>query len=548
MARASALLVWVAVYLLQVALALPTLGPTVKLGNATVTGTKSGSVNKFLGIPYALPPTGDRRFRLPQSIPPYTSSFSATSFAPSCPQHALDLPLPEGLAADAVNFIANSIFAMVFPDSEDCLSLNVVVPANATPNSQLPVVAWIFGGGFELGSTSMYDGKIVVDRSISLGEPVIFVSMNYRVSGFGFLAGKEVKEAGVGNLGLQDQREALRWIQKYISAFGGDPTKVTIWGESAGAISVGLHMVANNGNSEGLFRGGFMESGSPIPVGDITNGQRYYDDIVSQTGCGGTADTLECLRTVPYSTLKAVVNKSPGIFSYQSLNLAWMPRVDGVFLAENPQVLVQQGKVANIPFVTGDCDDEGTLFALSTLNITTDAQLRSYIKTYWMPGASDEVLDELMDLYPDDILSGSPYDTLILNALTPQYKRIASFFGDAVFQAPRRFFLQQRSGEHDTWAFLNKRMKLLPALGATHTTDLLNIFGKGELLDYLIRFVVNLNPNGNPLTTYQWPKYSNDQPQMMTFSDGLIPLTIENDDFREDGINFMMRVTLSNPL
>jgi acetylcholinesterase len=89
------------------------------------------------------------------------------------------------------------------------------------------------------------------------------------------------------------------------------------WGESAGAISVALHMVANHGNTEGLFRGGFMQSGSPIPVGDITHGQKYYNTLVADTGCSGTEDTLDCLRTVPYDKLKASLNKSPGIFAYQ---------------------------------------------------------------------------------------------------------------------------------------------------------------------------------------------------------------------------------------
>ncbi|KAF5376939.1 hypothetical protein D9615_007293 [Tricholomella constricta] len=528
--------------------AAPLAAPTVQLDSATVTGTSSGRVSKFLGIPFAKPPTGDLRFRLPQANAPYSGSFSATSYGLSCPQQAVSLPILKGLAAEAVDYIVNSIFALVFPDSEDCLTVNVVKPATATPSSKLPVIVWIFGGGFELGSTSMYDGGIIVDRSIALGTPAIYVSMNYRLTGFGFLGGKEVKSAGVGNLGLQDQRQALRWVQKYIGAFGGDPSKVTIWGESAGAISAALQMVANNGNTEGLFRGSFMQSGSPIPVADITHGQKYYDAIVSQTGCAGSSDTLACLRTVPYKTLKAAVDRSPGIFDYQSLNLAWLPRADGTFLTDNPQKLVQEGKVANIPFITGDCDDEGTLFSLSTLNVTTDAKFRTYLKSTFLPTVSDADIDKLLKLYPSDITQGSPYDTGIFNALTPQFKRMASFLGDGVFQAPRRFFLDQRSGKQNTWAFVSKRLKALPVLGSVHASDILNVYGGGGMADYLIRFAATLDPN-KPNSSLQWPKYTTATRKLLTFYDGLIfDEKITEDTFRRDAMAFLTNVTLAHPI
>ncbi|KAF4576963.1 hypothetical protein EYR36_004947 [Pleurotus pulmonarius] len=483
---------------------------SVTLDSATFTGTTSGRVTKFLGIPYAQPPTGDRRFRLPEPIPPYTGTVRATAFGPACPQQSARLPLPDGLASDVVDLIVNTAYKAVFPDSEDCLSINVVVPTSATPTSKLPVAVWIFGGGFELGSPSLYDGGLIVERSIQLGEPVIYVSMNYRVSAFGFLASQEVKDAGVGNLGLQDQREALRWIQKYISSFGGDPTKVTIWGESAGAISAALHMVANNGNHEGLFRGAFMQSGSPIPVGDISHGQTYYDAI--------------------------------------SLSLAWIPRADGVFLTDNPQKLVQAGKVANVPFVTGDCDDEGTLFSLANLNVTTTSQVRTYIKTFFMPQSTNAELDQMLNHYPLDLTQGSPFGTGILNALSPQFKRLAAFQGDAVFQAPRRFFLEQRSGKQNTWAFLSKRFKIAPFLGSFHASDILNVYFGGELGDYLINFVNKLDPNGQG-RGINWPKYTTSSPNLVTFNDNLLfPVTITQDTFRKDAINFLTGVTLANPL
>lgn len=338
----------------------------------------------------------------------------------------------------------------------------------------------------------------------------------------------------------------MRWVQKYIEQFGGDPTKVTIWGESAGAISVALHMIANDGNNEGLFRAAFMESGSPIPVGDITNGQPYFDAIVSQTGCDSAGDKLECLRGLPYNALSDAINASPGIFAYQSLVLAWLPRADGVFLTDNPQALVAQGKVANVPMINGDCDDEGTLFSLSSLNITTNDELQGYIQSIWLPKASSNDINQLMALYPQDITQGSPFDTGILNALTPQFKRISAFMGDAVFQAPRRYFLDARSGQQNIWSYVSKRLKALPALGSAHASDILNVYADGDMTDYLVRFVANLDPNGN--TGISWPQYTTAAPNMMTFLDGSIPLEITQDMYRKDAIAFMINLTLANPI
>ncbi|KAJ7258777.1 carotenoid ester lipase precursor [Mycena haematopus] len=521
--------------------------PTVTLDSGTFIGTASTSnTQSFLGIPFAQPPVGDLRFRLPVPVGPYTGSLTVNEFGPGCPQQAIVLPVLEGFADEVVDYVANSAFGTLFPSDEDCytgLTINVVKPTSATAKSKLPVVVWIFGGGFELGSPAMYDGATIVQRSIAMGEPVIYVSMNYRLSAFGFLASAEVRAAGVGNLGLQDQRQAFRWVQKYISNFGGDPTKVTIWGESAGAISAALHMVANNGNNEGLFRAAFMESGSPIPVGPIENGQKYYDAIVQHVGCTGAADTLECLRTVPYASLKAAQDASPFIFAYQSLVLAWLPREDGVFLTDAPQALVQQGKVANVPFITGDCDDEGTLFSLSTLNIT---QFNHYISSIWLPEATTAMATTLQQLYPSDITDGSPFDTSILNAATPQFKRLAAFQGDAVFQAPRRFFQQSRSGKQNQWAFLSKRLKAVPFLGSFHFTDILNVYFDGELTDYLINFATNLNPNGN--TVPNWPAYTTAAPNMMTFLDGLFPTTITQDTYRAAAMQFLTNMTLQFPI
>ncbi|KAF8305166.1 carotenoid ester lipase precursor [Clavulina sp. PMI_390] len=493
---------------------------------------------------------GDLRFQLPVANDPYNGTYTATSMGNACIQQAITLPLLTGLPADTINAIVNSIFGVVYPDSEDCLTINVWKPATATSSSKLPVVAWIFGGGFELGSTAMYAGDGIVDYSISMKQPVIFVSFNYRLSGLGFMASKEIKAAGVGNLGLQDQRLALRWIQKYITTFGGDPTKVTIGGESAGAISSALQMVTNGGDAEGLFRGVWMQSGSPIPVGDITHGQKYYDQVVSLVGCSSASDTLACLRTVSYATIKAAINQTPDIFSYQSLDLAWLPRVDGVFITEPPFNLVESGAVANVPFITGDCDDEGTLFSLANANVTTDAEFTSYVQQYYLPNGTAAQLASLATQYPQDPTQGSPFDTGIANELTPEFKRLAAVQGDLVFQGPRRWFLQHVASKQNAWSFAFKRTKETPYLGAFHGRDLLNTFGTGEFRDYLIAFTNSLDPNNAGLTP-SWPKWTSSNPVSMGLLDDAVIIdlrTVLNDTYRQAPIDYLNQLAYQMPI
>ncbi|KAF8261989.1 Alpha/Beta hydrolase protein, partial [Lactarius quietus] len=416
---------------------LPT-SPIVTLDKGEFTGTTANGMNKFLGIPFAQPPVGDLRFRLPQAPGPYDGKYNATAFGLSCPQQTSNSVLPNGLPNATLEYLEAVNNLDILSAGEDCLTVNVVAPANATPRSKLPVVVVC---GFEDGASASFDGTVIVNRSIALEQPV---QINTLLA-FGFLASQEVKDARVGNLGLWDQRLAFHWVQRYICEFGGDPSKVTIWGESAGAISVSLQMLANGGDTEGLFRAAFMQSGSPMPVGDITNGQPYYDFLVERANCSGSSDTLQCLRAVPYEELMDAINLTPSLFSYQSLALAWQPYADGK--------LVQQGKVARIPFVSGECDDEGTLFSLLQTNITTDAGFRAYLTEFFLINVTDAELDKVLTLYPQDPTQGSPFGTGTQNVFTPEFKRIAAFLGDLVFQAPRRWILDNVSGKQNTWSY-----------------------------------------------------------------------------------------------
>lgn len=240
-------------------------GPTVKITTPEATiegsalpfiGSAGGFVENFKGIPFAQPPVGNNRLRPPVPLDPNQSmgNVDATTLLPKqCPQFLLgeDIQIPNvpGVATDVLETVVDSPLLKnnIVGGQEDCLTLNVQRPAGTKEGDKLPVMLWIFGGGFELGSTAMYDGSNVVARSVELGKPVVFAAVNYRVGGFGFLGGKEILAEGSSNLGLLDQRLGMQWVADNIAAFGGDPDKVTLWGESAGAISIFDQLIANNG-------------------------------------------------------------------------------------------------------------------------------------------------------------------------------------------------------------------------------------------------------------------------------------------------------------
>ncbi|KIK80105.1 hypothetical protein PAXRUDRAFT_833717, partial [Paxillus rubicundulus Ve08.2h10] len=150
-------------------------------------------------------------------------------------------------------------------------------------------------------------------------------------------------------------------------------------------------------------------------------------------------------------------------------------------------------------------------------------------------------IEELMQYYPNNITQGSPFDTGIFNAITPQFKRLAAFQGDIVFQAPRRFFLQNRSGKQALWTYANKRLKTTPFFGSFHGSDILNVYGGQDLASYLVRFVSNLDPNGG--TDLYWPQYTTAEPTMLGFLDGLIPQALTKDTYRVEAMDFLTNVT-----
>src|SRR5271163_3591024 len=214
----------------------------VRTLSGPVQGTTDDGIAAYLGIPFAAPPVGDLRWRAPQPVAPWKDVLPADKFAPGCMQTPLVSP--------AIGFEP-------IPISEDCLYLNVWTPAK-TPRDRLAVMVWIYGGGFTTGATSIpiYNGANLAKKG------VIVVSVSYRVGALGFLAHSELSAESnghSGNYGLLDQIAGLQWVMDNIAAFGGDPKRVTIFGESAGGISVS--MLTASPLAKGLFQGAISESG-----------------------------------------------------------------------------------------------------------------------------------------------------------------------------------------------------------------------------------------------------------------------------------------------
>ncbi|KAJ7262675.1 Alpha/Beta hydrolase protein [Mycena haematopus] len=345
----------------------PTPSPVVDLGYTQYQGVVNTSlgITSFLGIRYAYPPTGNLRFQAPEKPPTFSGVQLATTDAPACFQG--------GLGHLGGQSLTNPVTARDDSEqSEDCLFLSVYTP-NLKPKVLLPTIVWIHGGGYVLGSASDYNGADIVQES---NNGVVVVVIQYRLGLFGFLAGKQVESDGALNAGLLDQQFALRWVNTNIEKFGGNPAEVTLWGESAGAGSAILHMIANNGKtSPSLFRA-IMTSSSFLPSQypyDAPIPQTLFNDVATQTGCAN-ATNLTCLRTVDSATL-ATVNSNIITAGFAG-TFTFVPVVDKTFITQTLTTAFAQGEVNKARVFSVTNSNEGFIFVPQTVdfNITNYAQ------------------------------------------------------------------------------------------------------------------------------------------------------------------------------
>lgn len=293
----------------------------------------------FLGIPYAESTAGPRRWMPPVPKAPWAGRLRTIQFGDVCPQNYDTSKLP--------------------PQSEDCLSLNVWTPQLPPQGGGLPVLVYIYGGAFKFGASAepIYDGAYLAAR-----HGMVVVSFNYRTGALGFLAGVGDLR---GNYGFLDQQLALRWVNQNIRAFGGDPNRVTLMGESAGAASVALHLLSAPA-SQSLFQQAVMQSNPlGLPYKDLGQARRIGLAYLNATGCRLARDPVQCLRERPVeailkgeeSRLLALSVLSEGLANF----LTWSPVVDGTVIREQPLASAQQGGLGK-PSLIGTNTDESIVF------------------------------------------------------------------------------------------------------------------------------------------------------------------------------------------
>lgn len=482
--------------------------PIALTESGLVIGFRAGAINAFLGIPYAAPPLGNLRWRPPKRYGSFPGFFlEATQFGSKCTQAG--------------------------GGSEDCLFLNVFTPKSASGNGGgpgLPVMFWIHGGGLVNGSSDPYDPKWLVKNG------VIVVTINYRLGYLGFFAQSAIDAEGhrKGNYGLMDQQFALKWVRRNIAAFGGDPHRVTIFGESAGGQSVYANLASPL--AAGLFSGAIAESGSYLEFQD------YFSDIITlaqaettgsnavpsgaaiATSVGCANQKASCLRAVPASTMVAA---EP---------FPLYPFVDGTLLTQTIGAAFASGEFNQVPVISGTNHDEYRLFVALDYDFTgnpilTAAEYDTAVNALWGPELSPPVLA----LYP---FANYPFGGEALGASGT----------DGFFSCPARNADQLLSNFVTTYAYEFNDENAPPSqsafgglltfpLGAYHTAELqylfkgIDIFGlpvtlshkQKQLSDAMISYWTQFAKTGDPNSAGEpvWSPYSASSDEFLS----LIPPT-----------------------
>ncbi|EFP77213.2 uncharacterized protein PGTG_03169 [Puccinia graminis f. sp. tritici CRL 75-36-700-3] len=532
------------------------------------------SVDTWLGVRYAKPPIDDLRFRAPVILDKNQLDDGklqlAFEFGDACPQPPFNPPLEPEVDI-----------------SEDCLYLNVYRPSNVTHHSLLPVLVWIHGGGYTYGTGASTDGAVLVSSSFDLDKPIIFVSMNYRLGPFGFLNTEDLPVDDL-QVGLKDQIACLKWLKLNIKAFGGDPRKITLWGQSAGAIAVStLVTYLYDTPHATLFRAAIMDSGSPTshtvpPVYVYDRAGMPYTLLVNGTGCDAPStaekgrrksrksrstqvDRLECLRDLEYNVLLNASMTLLQTLPFSRQVTTWGPSYKaGSLIDRRPSERLIDGDFIKIPMILGTNKDEGARAAAGpSLGFhgpleDSDTYFESYMTNTSIldfERIDKEVYKKVGELYPDEPSLGSPFDTGNNTFGLPRiFKRMAAWYGDLHYQAPKRFWAHYASPHQPVYVYYfdGPAASNDPSSGGvSHSSELPLIFGNIDEEDLpvieiketralaervrnrYISFAYELNPGDD------WPAYTPRAKRVMRFNKKIVHGELIEDDWRAEQLSYL---------
>lgn len=463
-------------------------GVEVDVEGGELHGIDAGDLRVFWNIPFAAPPVDDLRFRDPEAVVSWDGVRDATVVGPSCPQ-GLALAGPGGT-------------------SEDCLQLNVWAYDDAKLR---PVMVFIHGGAFFGGSATqgLYDAENLARRG-----DVTIVSINYRLGVLGFLSSPllaaDAGAATSGNYGLKDQVAALEWVQRNIEIFGGDPDNVTVFGESAGAISI-CGLMASPA-ADGLYHKAIIESGigcAEFAEADqpTSLGQPSAHDsgaaLIADFGCADHADPVACLRALDTSELVGAIDAGGLILGGLDKSLPVSPHVDGVFMTDQPIARMERGDY-DVPTMLGTNLDEGTLFFGATTIVN---RFDFWLKVKDFLG-SDEVADGVLDIY-------SYFDYPIAKSA------FLAFVTDFAFSCPNVTLTRALAGGEPAYMYEFRRVTpQFVALGSFHAFELTFIFGNFsdlsmvplsadlELAETMQQAWSSFAHEGHPALSSEWPAFA----------------------------------------
>lgn len=466
--------------------------PIVTTNSGKVRGYKEGNVSVFKAVPFAAPPVGNLRWKAPQPVPSWDGIKECTAFSASPMQ-----PTPVPFAMWTEEFIAPPA-----PLSEDCLYLNIWTKAK-TAKEKLPVFVWIYGGGFSSGSAAcaIYDGMEYAKQG------VVFVSINYRVGVFGFMAHPSLtKESGVnasGNYGLMDQFAALQWVKKNIAAFGGDPDNVTIAGQSAGSMSVNALVASPLG--KGLFQKAIAQSGGLLGsrfVASLQESEKAGEQFQSIAG----ENDLNALRALSADSIQKLSQKRGAP--------RFGPALDGYVLPSDIMAAFRAGQFNQVPMMTGWVTGDGALFGNAKVS---SEKFENDIKKQF-----NEKADALLKILPHATEAEATASTGKMNLLN--FAAWPSHLLSVYDSKPVYLY---------EYGHVPPDKKDFPNYGAFHTSEVpfalhtihtwkrnwrpVDLQMEKIVSSYWINFIRNGNPNGQGLS--QWPVYSRTSGAIQTLTD-----------------------------